>query len=124
MNDMTKTAQDIDLTAAPVPAYMARLKSQIRHAEAKADERLIATLDVMRSILHARQVEEMPAPHIGQEAVVRLGRAVQSDISAQNDLFRTHNALVDAKTLITGAPGHDDTLAYMGASEEVRQVAA
>jgi len=85
---------------------------------------LIATLAVMSSILRARQVEDVPAPHIGQEAVIRLGRAVQSKISAQNDLFRSHNALVDAKTLITGAPGHDDTLAYMEASEEVRQVAA
>lgn len=124
MNKMDMTAQDRDQAAVPVPAYMMRIKSQIRLAEAKADESLIAKLDVMRSILHARQVEETPAPHIGQEAVIRLGRAVQSDINAQNDLFRTHNALVDARTLITGAPGHDDTLAYMGASDEARQVAA
>lgn len=122
--NMIDNAQNLAETTAPVPAYMARLRAQIRDAEAKADESLLAKLTVMSSILRARQVEDIPAPHVGQEAVIRLGRAVQSDISAQNDLFRSHNALVDAKTLITGAPGHDDTLAYMEASEEARQVAA
>jgi len=124
MNKTDANERDQAGTAAAVPAFMARLRSQIRDAEAKADESLIATLAVMSSILRARQVEDVPAPHVGQEAVIRLGRAVQSKISAQNDLFRSHSALVDAKTLITGAPGHDDTLAYMEASEEVRQVAA
>jgi hypothetical protein len=99
-------------TTAPVPAYMARIRNKIRQAEAKADESLLAKLDVMSSILHARQVEDMPAPHVGQDAIIRLGRAVQSDISSANDLFRSHNALVDAKTLITGAPGHGDTLVF------------
>lgn len=96
----------------PVPAYMMRIRNQIRLAETKADESLLAKLDVMRSILSARQAEELPAPHVGQDAIVRLGRAIQSEISAANDVFRSHNALVDAKTLITGMPGHDDTLAF------------
>lgn len=94
------------------PAYMARIRNQIRLAEAKADESLLAKLDVMQSILRARQVEDIPAPHIGQEAIVRLGRAIQSDIGAANDIFRSHNALVGDKIKITGMPGHDDTLAF------------
>lgn len=102
---------------------MMRITMNIRNAEAKADESLLANLDLMRSLVHARQTEEVPAPHVGQEAIIRLGRAIDSTIKTQNDLFRSHNALVDAKTLITGAPGHDDTLAWMGASDEVRQVA-
>lgn len=109
--------------AVPVPAYMMRITMNIRNAEAKADESLLANLDLMRSLVHARQTEVVPAPHVGQEAIIRLGRAIDSTIKTQNDLFRSHNALVDAKTLITGAPGHDDTLAWMGASDEVRQVA-
>lgn len=108
---------------APVPAYMTRIRNQIRTAEAKADESLLAKLDVMSSILRARQTEDIPAPHVGQEAIVRLGRAIQSDISAANDVFRTHNALVADKTLITGMPGHDDTLAF-AAEEEGRQAVA
>lgn len=102
----------------PVPAYMARIRSQIRDAEAKADESLLAKLTVMSSILRARQVEDLPAPHVGQEAIIRLGRAIQSDISGANDVFRSHNALVDDKTLITGMPGHDDTQRFSPATGE------
>ncbi len=107
----------------PVPAYMARIRNQIRQAEAKADESLLAKLDVLSSILRARQVEDIPAPHVGQDAVIRLGRAIQSDISSANDMFRSHNALVDAKIQITGGPGHDDTLAYADENEGERAVA-
>lgn len=122
MNNDTNAANR-GATATPVPAYMVRIKTQIRDAEAKADESLLASLTVMSSLVRARQTEELPAPHIGQDAIMRMSSAVASTIKAQNDLFRSHNALVDAKTLITGAPGHDDTLAWMGASEEVRHVA-
>lgn len=101
----------------PAPAYMARIRSQIRDAEAKADVSLIAKLDLMRAILHARQAEDMPAPHVGQDAINRLGRAVTSDISSANDVFRSHNALLDAKTQITGCPpGHGDTLGFIEGS--------
>lgn len=116
---MTDTA-----THAPVPAYMVRIKKQIRAAETKADESLLAKLDVMSSILRARQSEDMPAPHVGQEAIVRLGRAIQSDISGANDIFRSHNALVADKTEIMGIPGHDDTLAFVETEGEERQAAA
>ncbi len=109
---------------APAPAYMARIRSHIRTAEAKADESLMAKLDVMRSILHARQVEDIPAPHVGQDAIIRLGRAIQSDISSANDVFRAHNALVDAQIAITGGPGHGDTLTFTEGSEVGHQAAA
>jgi hypothetical protein len=107
----------------PVPAYMARIRNQIRAAEAKADESLLAKLDVMSSILRARQVEDIPAPHVGQEAIVRMGRAIQSDISSANDMFRSHNALVDAKIQITGGPGHGDTFAFVEGDENKRAAA-
>ncbi|MDO9361884.1 MAG: hypothetical protein Q7T60_03085 [Sphingopyxis sp.] len=111
-------------TTAPAPAYMARIRNQIRDAEAKADVSLIAKLDVMRSILHARQVEDLPAPHVGQDAIVRLGRAIQSDISSTNDIFRSHNSLVDAKVEITGGPGHGETLPFVEDGGVERQAAA
>ena len=109
---------------APAPAYMARIRSEIRDAEAKADESLLAKLKVMSSILRARQVEDIPAPHVGQDAIIRIGRAIQSDISSANDIFRSHNALVDAKTTITGGPGHSDTFAFVEDSNTGRQAAA
>ena len=107
-----------------VPAFMIRIRNQIRAAEAKADESLLAKLDVMSTILRARQVEEVPAPHIGQDAIVRLGRAIQSDISAANDVFRSHNALVEARTQITGGPNHDDTPPFRGSADPDEEVAA
>lgn len=107
----------------PVPAYMARIRNQIRDAEAKADESLLAKLAVMSSILRARQVEDLPAPHVGQEAIIRLGRAIQSDISGANDIFRSHNALVEDKTLITGMPGHDDTQVFAADDSEGQAIA-
>jgi hypothetical protein len=113
-----------EATTAPAPAYMARIRNQIREAEAKADVSLMAKLDVMRSILHARQVEDLPAPHVGQDAIIRLGRAIQSDISSTNDVFRSHNALVDAKVEITGGPGHGETLPFVEDGGAGRQVAA
>lgn len=106
------------------PAYMMRIRNQIRTAEAKADESLLAKLDVMSAILRARQTEDMPTPHVGQDAIVRLGRAIQSDIASANDVFRSHNALVDAKARITGGPGHGDTWAFELAEEPGRQKAA
>src|SRR3546814_15960253 len=75
------TIMTISNPTAPVPAYMMRIRNQIRAAEAKADESLLAKLDVMSSILRARQIEDIPAPHVGQEAIIRLGRAIQSAIS-------------------------------------------
>jgi len=93
----------------PIPAYMTRIRTQIRRAEAKADESLLAKLEVLSSILRTRQSEEVPAPHIGQDAIVRLGRAIQSDIASANDVFRSHDALVRAKVRITGSSGHEDT---------------
>ena len=107
-----------------VPAFMIRIRNQIRAAEAKADESLLAKLDVMSTILRARQVEEVPAPHIGQDAIVRLGRAIQSDISAANDVFRSHDALVEARAQITGGPNHDDTPAFAGTRNSGEEAAA
>ena len=112
------------VTDMPTPAYMARIRNQIRIAEAKADESLLAKLDVMSSILKARQIEDIPAPHVGQDAIIRIGRAIQLDISSANDIFRSHNALVDAKTKITGGPGHSDTLAFVEDGKDQNQAAA
>ncbi|WP_194954675.1 hypothetical protein [Sphingopyxis solisilvae] len=110
-------------TNTAVPAYMARIRHQIRSAEAKADESLLAKLEVLSSILRARQVEDIPAPHIGQDAIVRLGRAIQSDISSANDVFRSHNALNEARVQITGGPGHEVTLTFAEDSEPVQAAA-
>lgn len=107
----------------PIPASMVRLRNQIRDAETKADQALIAKTELMRSILLYRQTEEVPAPHTGQDAIIRLGRAIQNDISSAGDLFRTHNCLTTAKTEIMG-PGHEDTLKFATEAEMDETAAA
>jgi len=77
----------------PIPAYVSRIRKQLHAAEAAGDASLLANLDLMRSIVGARQTEAAPTPYVGQQALIRLGRAVQSQIAMANDIFRAHEEL-------------------------------
>lgn len=77
----------------PVPAYISRIRKQLHAAEAASDASLLANLDLMRLILGTRQAEAAPTPYVGQQALVRLGRAVQAQIATANDIFRAHEEL-------------------------------
>lgn len=76
-----------------VPAYVSRIRKQLRAAEASSDASLLANLELMRSIISSRQTEAAPTPYIGQQALIRLSRAVQGQISSSNDIFRAHEEL-------------------------------
>jgi hypothetical protein len=76
-----------------IPAYISRIRNQIHAAEAAGDASLLANLDLMRSIVTSRQTEHVPTPYVGQHALIRLGRAVQGQISIANDIFRAHEEL-------------------------------
>jgi hypothetical protein len=69
----------------------------------------MAKLDLMRQLLRVRQTEDMPAPHVGQDGIIRLARSIQSAVDSQNDLFRTHDALTKARHEIWADLPHDDT---------------
>lgn len=92
-----------------VPFTVVNVRKLIRDAEAKADESLMAKLELMKQILRVRQTEEMPAPHVGQDGIIRLARAIQSAVDAQNNLFRTHDALTKASHEVYADLPHDDT---------------
>lgn len=77
----------------PVPAYVSRIRKQLHAAEAACDASLLANLDLMRSIVSARQTEQAPTPYVGQQALIRLGRAIQEQIATANDVFRAHEEL-------------------------------
>lgn len=77
----------------PVPAYVSRIRNNLRTAEAACDASLLANLELMRSIVGARQTERAPTPYVGQQALVRLGRAIQEQIATANDIFRAHEEL-------------------------------
>lgn len=77
----------------PVPVYVSRIRKQIHAAEAASDASLLANLELMRSIVSARQTEDAPTPYVGQQALIRLSRAVQEQIASANDIFRAHEEL-------------------------------
>lgn len=77
----------------PSPAFVSRIRRQLRAAESASDASLLANLELMRSIVSSRQTETVPTPYVGQHALVRLGRAVQGQISTANDIFRAHEEL-------------------------------
>jgi hypothetical protein len=96
----------------PVPITLTKLRNLIRNAEAKADESLIAKLDLMAQLLRTRQSEKMPSPHVGQDGLVRLARSIQAAVESQNNLFRTHDALTRARREVYADLPHDDTPDY------------
>jgi hypothetical protein len=75
------------------PAYISRIRKQIHAAEEASDASLLANLELMRSIVSSRQTEKVPTPYVGQQALIRLGRAVQGQITIANDIFRAHEEL-------------------------------
>lgn len=76
-----------------VSAYVTRIRNQLHAAEAASDASLLANLDLMRSIVTSRQVESAPTPYIGQQALIRLSRVIQGNVSTANDIFRAHEEL-------------------------------
>jgi hypothetical protein len=70
-----------------------RIRRELREAEAKADAALKANAQLMQSMLSGRQLEEVEV-NIGQRALIRLVRAMQSQVNASSDLFRVHDEMV------------------------------
>lgn len=71
------------------------IRSNIRNAEALSDE-LLAALATLKIKMIAFRSHPEVEPHAGQKAFIRLQRAEQSLVDAANDLFRTHDELVNA----------------------------
>jgi hypothetical protein len=102
----------------PTPLAIPQIRNLVRTAEAKADAALLAKVELMQGMLRVRQQGVDAAPHVGQAGIARLARAIQAEVAAQNDLFRTHNALTKAAhelwpELITSDIPHD-TPEYTG----------
>lgn len=90
------------------PAYVSRIRKQLRAAEAASDASLLANLELMRSIITSRQTEDAPTPYIGQQALMRLFRAAQAQISTANDIFRAHEELHRVAKEVLLVPGEED----------------
>lgn len=76
-----------------VAAATMRIRRQLKDAEVKSDAALLAKLELMSSMVLARQAVEVEAGAIGQKAIVRLARSMQFEIDATSDLYRAHEDL-------------------------------
>jgi len=73
-------------------AATARIARQLKDAEQKADEALLALSELMTTLLHARASTDV-VPHTGQAALMRLAQAQRSIIDGGSDLFRVHDVM-------------------------------
>lgn len=78
----------------PIPAATARIANQLRNAERKADETLLAMSELMASMLKARANPEVTV-HTGQKALIRLLSAQQSILDGSTNLFRCHEEMAN-----------------------------
>lgn len=73
-------------------AATARIARQLKQAECKTDEALLALAELMSTLVHARSNADV-VPHTGQSALIRLSQAQQSIIAGSSDLFRVHDVM-------------------------------
>jgi len=92
---------------------VSEIRSSIRNAEALSDE-LLGTLATLKLKMISFRSHPDVEPHAGQKAFIRLQRAEQSLVDAANDLFRTHDELVNAAVRMDVE--HPDYLEKTGAS--------
>lgn len=73
-------------------AATARIARQLKDAEKKSDEAILALSELMATMLRARASTDV-APHTGQSAILRLVEAQRSFIDGGSGLFRVHDAM-------------------------------
>jgi hypothetical protein len=73
-------------------AATARIARQLKQAECKTDEALLALSELMSTLVRARSSTDV-VPHTGQNALIRLAQAQRSLIDGGSDLFRVHDAM-------------------------------
>lgn len=99
---MTNTTTDIavdELGQKRIKRSAVAIRQHIRLTEASGDKLLEDTADLMKAMVSARR-QAAAEPHIGQHAIMRLAKAQQAIISAQNEFFRVHDELVKIQTVM------------------------
>jgi len=69
-----------------------RIARQLKEAEQRTDEALLAMSELMSTLILARASTEV-VPHTGQRALLRLAQAQRSIIEGSSDLFRVHDTM-------------------------------
>ncbi|MCP5386634.1 MAG: hypothetical protein H6916_07425 [Novosphingobium sp.] len=73
-------------------AATARIARQLKDAEQRIDDALLASSELMATLLRARASTSV-VPHTGQAALIRLAEAQRSIINGANDMFRVHDVM-------------------------------
>lgn len=73
-------------------AAAARIARNLREAELKTDAALLATSELMSSLLIARENPELTR-HTGQESLIRLAKAQMSILEGSTGIFRVHESV-------------------------------
>lgn len=71
-----------------------RLRRELTAAEIAADELLLRLAAIQSTIVSARRDTDVPIS-TGQDAIIRLQRAIGHAVTAQTDLFRVHDSLAN-----------------------------
>lgn len=110
----------MSLTLASATARIAR---QLKDAESRTDEALIAMSELMSSLVRARASTDV-VPHTGQTALIRLAQAQRSIIEGSNDLFRVHDVManIGREMGVLDEPGTTPPSGLLG-SEDASRVA-
>jgi hypothetical protein len=97
-----------------------RIGRELRAAEEKVDEALLASARLMTELLTARQHPDVVV-HEGQKALIRLAQAVNQLVAGGSNIFRVHDEI--------GAIGRemgvmDEQTKRTGLSDDDLQIAA
>lgn len=84
-----------------LPSAAMRLRRELAAAEKTSDDLLLQLSAVQATIVTARNDTDV-AVHTGQEALLRIQRAMSQAVAAQTDLFRAHEAIAKVGREVMG----------------------
>lgn len=93
------------------------IREKLRETEAVCDEALLASSDLMKTIVRARQNPDVVA-HDGQAALLSLVRAQKRILEGSTDVFRVHNELSKLGITYGTMDESETTPAFVGATLE------
>lgn len=84
-----------------------RIQRQILEAEELSDRLLQSKSKLLTELTSARLELDLESRAIGQDAIVRLQKSINSQVTSMNDLLRVHGLLNDVAKVTDGVD-HDD----------------
>lgn len=83
------------------PTAAMRIRRELAVAE-KASDELLLKLTALQGTMIAARIDTEVAVHTGQEALLRLQKAMSKAIAAQTDLLRAHDSIAKVGREVMG----------------------